>query len=520
MSSAESFVNKKAIIMANKYNSKKLNKLEWLMELISDDCKVPDDERLILLGRILNVHNLDDFCKSVILCKNNIKGICADLVSLKTIKLKDLFTYERDYGRDNLKHDLENDFVFSVYNLHGETALELEKLFTNVSQNKRDNFSKNLLKNSPDLKDESVPEIKVNKTHEYMSYKTKETAYKYLYNVFAKNYRANILLPLIIFQSIFHRTDDLLRAVDYSFKFLKINPIKLKLPELPKNLTNEKEKELKYKIAAIMHIRMVLKHIEDEKTYIYQGESKSYGFQKENGLRLSDCFIYTAFNKNKSGLDEKGWYDYFIAMCALMIRTNFITDDESFQKNCIAFLCMSNIFDLIFCNEYHYDIDDNHYGISGIKFPHFLHQRFFTCLKNENEETSCYKFPAFNWDIFSIYKSNSDIDKLFEFRQPEYPDKSIYKFQPLKTILKSNNIDSFIEKNYDLKDAYIFYDHKNSYIREIKNNTTFKVKDFIVSEAFERYFSKLIKKQIFEFLLDFMEIKAAREKLGKELPNS
>jgi hypothetical protein len=525
------------------YKDRRLSKLECLRDLISDDCEIPVGVRLFLLAFVLYdskrtlAFHLDDkndseqqkeqkrerseeavsyfqgiernisfgsikrFCDSVHFCASNIKDVVNKLSSseLKEFKLKDI-----DYTNND-------DFVFDVENLHNE-----------------------LYGFKEEYEVENIPSLKGVKGVASTEYKNEETAFKYLYSVFVKHFRNTDLfrfLPIIIFQSVFNSDGNnaarLLEAVDHAFSFIQ-----------------EKCKEEKSG-------NYIVDHIKKKSTRIYNSKDESVnhekmGFRKASGIKLTDCFVsknFDSIEKTPYELNSNGWYDWFIELCKLVRTHNLITDSD-LLRNYIAFLCLSNILDLMLdTGDYaggllsDFNVPDLRCGdtddgksqkrrqvfgdLYTPKHPTFNWQYSFFNKENGEEETvSGPFFNIFNWNL-SLYETETIANEVLNFKEIVIPkmDEQLKSFSREEMKRRESIIIGHIKKKkYTIQDGISFYDDKNKYIREIRTlikDTISPISDFEIIQFFDSYFSELIKKKVFKFILKITGITEAREKLAK-----
>lgn len=279
-----------------------------------------------------------------------------------------------------------------------------------------------------------VPDIAISNIPYKILYKTKKYIYEYLYNIFIKNYNKeniNVFLPIIIFQSIFHKTDKLFRAVDYTFKDIK----------------TENSILSKYENEMIKYIKEIYKSIYKENKE--QIKLRDMGFEKSSGslFYLNNIFKYTDFNHIKSQNDlykelrTIDWYNYFIGLCMLWekfesnqmpleiksdiisaethqiinqknIEVNISSIPNIFEMNNIAFLCLSNIFDSIFINDEYCNIK----GLDSYIYPAFTWGIFKEPLKDKNNDNE--KNIYFNNKEIFYYEKNYDF--LMELKNKIY----------------------------------------------------------------------------------------------------
>lgn len=267
------------------------------------------------------------------------------------------------------------------------------------------------------------------------------------------------------------------------------------------------------------------------------------GFRQSGGLKLNDCFRTKQFDRNEKmpyGLGAKDWYNWFIELCKLMSEHKLITDDSSFKKNYIAFLCLSNIFDVIFdSSDYHYEISSDYDSISyNIKllcesdsFQNSKHLTFdwqyLITGKNGVEDTiSGPFFNIFNWKI-SLYGDDTIASDLLKIKRPACqnvfysPVKRVGSPEIPKRNRKHEIVPFIMKMNYKIDDIDSFHktEYRNTNIRKVKEqikNDIPKLSDKEIMDAFDLYFNNLIEKEVFKFLLDFTHISDVREMLLKK----
>lgn len=312
-----------SLIDANSYTSEnecdKLHLLRYVLHKLY--CSSPVDPSSESEKHLL-FDDAERFYGSVKYCKENINSICDNFV--KKIRF------------DDIKN--KNEFIFSID--------DIDELKGKLGY---------------------IPNIQVANADEYMDCKTKEIVYRYLYSVIVKSYGKKAILPIMIFQSIFHKSDVLFRAVDDSFD----------------KIIKKKHSLSKYNGAVIEYIQNNNMHVYKDKKDEREESLREKGFFKTIGERLtiSDLFHYTPFVEKKpprgikKGLDAIGWYNYFFELCKLInehkselievesdiicglsnqkLKTYIVEFDSCtilnlFEMNYIAFLCLSDIFDEIF----------------------------------------------------------------------------------------------------------------------------------------------------------------------------
>ena len=356
--------------------------IESQNKMQAGNLRVIETQERVLFNRV------SEFCNSIEIFKTTVCIISDKLETLKEMKLTDL--------------ESKDEFEFSVDSFYH-----------------KDDFYKEYIKTAT-----GIPNIKVHKTYEYMEFKTKEIAYKYIYSVFVKYAKRNNLtafLPIMIFQSIFHNSSPLFKAVDGSFLLIRANIKEEPIPLIATPLNQESSS--KEQAAMMLHVEDIINHIKEENTYLYKSSGdelpSNRGFQAKGGLSLNVFSFHNYYHPNKKYLNcnATDWYNYFFELCELTKKFGCCI-----LQNYVAFLCLSDIFDLIFINNWHYKgIFDN--NLSGFCLDDNLEK---TPKKGKSPQIVDYRLPIFDWSLHHIYEEKKEKEEM----EDEYKSmqKKIYDF--------------------------------------------------------------------------------------------